>query len=533
MKLFDILHLNGRDLIQEGVPLLERKALLRSAYVRIPRFVEEVDWSLVDLATQSDAISEHFEAARARGEEGLMIKAAARAYVPNARTNVVKLKTEFIPGLGDTVTLMVVGARYARRVGSGAGAALVCELACAAPCAKEVAVAPSLAGPFTQLTWLFNTAALSYKESSGLSSAAYEQLLRRLNEEIITGAPADSALRSPLMRRLGQHEALPSWLLHAPEGRARRPHFVLTDPATAVKVEVLGSRFLTRFVNDDDAVKVVPWKLRFPRVVRWFSDAAGLHGTIPDTLESYRLKGCEAWLAQRGRTWPSIAEELSGDLGVDAEERAILNLGTGADSALPPAPDSALPRPKRPRTADGPSTGCNGVESGSAREIPTTAILVITEGHFEVARGCRTRGDWEGALHAYRQATALFEGGRGNTGLTGQELIHHALIALSGVAGSLETLSKVMRRAMSNEEVREALRMRLRASCLCREHYATLPPDQLEQLHGKLTALCKRDEVRLILHGLLVARMERAHGEARVAKEAGHAFYIGDSDAED
>lgn len=40
VKLFDILHLNGRDLVQEGVPLLERKALLRSAFVRIPRFVE-------------------------------------------------------------------------------------------------------------------------------------------------------------------------------------------------------------------------------------------------------------------------------------------------------------------------------------------------------------------------------------------------------------------------------------------------------------------------------------------------------------
>ena len=34
-----------------------------------------------------------------------MVKAAHRPYVPNARTNVLKLKAEFIPGLGDTVTL--------------------------------------------------------------------------------------------------------------------------------------------------------------------------------------------------------------------------------------------------------------------------------------------------------------------------------------------------------------------------------------------------------------------------------------------
>ena len=34
-----------------------------------------------------------------------MVKAAHRPYVPNARTNTLKLKAEFIPGLGDTVTL--------------------------------------------------------------------------------------------------------------------------------------------------------------------------------------------------------------------------------------------------------------------------------------------------------------------------------------------------------------------------------------------------------------------------------------------
>ena len=68
-----------------------------------------------------------------------MIKAACRPYVPNARTNVLKLKTEFIPNLGDTVNLCIVGARYARRVGSGIGeeTGLVCELAMAAPTAAE------------------------------------------------------------------------------------------------------------------------------------------------------------------------------------------------------------------------------------------------------------------------------------------------------------------------------------------------------------------------------------------------------------
>ena len=201
-----------------------------------------------------------------------MLKAAARAYVPNARTNVLKLKTEFIEGLGDTVTVCIVGARYARRIGSGGESTLVCELACAAPTAAEAASAPSPAGPFEELTWLFNTASLSYKEraTGGLRAADYEQLLRLLNEEIVTGVPPqpepqrDHAaplvqqgpppLGQPLMRRFSAHEAPPSWLSHCPTSKDRRPHFVLIDPSRAVKVEVMGSRFLSRFSERRTAV---------------------------------------------------------------------------------------------------------------------------------------------------------------------------------------------------------------------------------------------------------------------------------------
>lgn len=557
---------------------------------------QEVDWSLVDMEAQPGAIGERFEAARARGEEGLMLKAAMRAYVPNARTNVLKLKAEFIPGLGDTVTLLVVGARYARRVGRGAGAALVCELACAAPRDADLAAASSTAGPFTSLTWLFNTAALSYKESSGLSSANYEQLLRTLNEEIVTGAPVsaagDAVLRRPRMRRLRQDEPLPSWLLHAPKGRERRPHFVLTEPALAVKVEVLGSRFLTRFVNDDDAVSLVPWKLRFPRVVRWFGGGVGhQHGAIADTVESYRLKGCDAWLAQRGLSWPSIADELlqSGDLGNDAEDAsslahaegaASLALGTGAAAAAgslaleTPRAETPLPMQKRPRTASG-DAGQNGGDGARSHEpaceLPSTGgisdLVKRSKGFLKVAQNCMQARDVEGALLSYRRAAALFaEEGRGSNradaaqpgwissasaadqqdvagqhDTDGWERIRHAITALSNVAGSLEALSRATQRPMESEQVREALRMRLRAIRVCRDNhaqYANPPPGMqgkrpnLEQLEAKLAAFCEREEVRRLLHGVLVARMERTQQEAALAKEArkeaGNARYIQD-----
>lgn len=106
--------------------------------------------------------------------QGLMVKAASRPYVPNARTNVLKLKAEFIPGLGDSVTVLVVGARCARRVGSGSGATYVCELACAA---LSGAGAPSGAGGAwaSSWTWLFNTAALASGEKGrGLKQGEQE-----------------------------------------------------------------------------------------------------------------------------------------------------------------------------------------------------------------------------------------------------------------------------------------------------------------------------------------------------------------------
>ena len=330
------------------------------------------------------------EQARARGDEGLMVKAAGRSYVPNARTNVLKLKTEFVPGLGDTVTLVLVGARYARRMGSGASSGLVCELACAAPSAAAAAAAPSAAGPFNELVWLFNTADLSYSEHAGLNATTHEVLLRRLNPEILGGgaeaAGAGAAAPGSVMRKLEPGEPLPSWLLHGPTSKLRGMHFVLRDPARAVKVEVLGSRFLTRFTHDDEAVEIVPWKLRFPRIVRWFGEAAAAEATLPDTVDTYRRKGCEAWLAARGRSWSEIALELfrNGELssGKDDERAPELAAGAadarGSHAALEPPEVVPASKRLRPNPNPNPNAGVQTVVTVQDQQVATETAMDTT-----------------------------------------------------------------------------------------------------------------------------------------------------------
>jgi ATP-dependent DNA ligase len=65
VKVFDVLHLNGNDLVHASVPLLERKALLETAFRPIPKFVELAESTLVDLHAQPAAILDAFGKVRA------------------------------------------------------------------------------------------------------------------------------------------------------------------------------------------------------------------------------------------------------------------------------------------------------------------------------------------------------------------------------------------------------------------------------------------------------------------------------------
>ncbi|HEX2142565.1 MAG TPA: ATP-dependent DNA ligase [Candidatus Limnocylindria bacterium] len=79
---FDLLHLDGRDLLE--VPLRERRAALEG--LELPALTgEQVLYSHLATARSADEVETHFDDARERRNEGLMIKDPASVYQPGRR----------------------------------------------------------------------------------------------------------------------------------------------------------------------------------------------------------------------------------------------------------------------------------------------------------------------------------------------------------------------------------------------------------------------------------------------------------------
>ena len=79
---FDLLHLDGDDLLE--VPLRERRAALEA--LRLPEVTgERFLYSHLDTARSADEVDAHFDDARERRNEGLMVKDPASAYQPGRR----------------------------------------------------------------------------------------------------------------------------------------------------------------------------------------------------------------------------------------------------------------------------------------------------------------------------------------------------------------------------------------------------------------------------------------------------------------
>jgi bifunctional non-homologous end joining protein LigD len=126
-EVFDLLHLDGRSLLEE--PLEERRRLLADVLRPDPRV-------RLSEHVEADGIS-FFEAARARGLEGIMAKDRRSPYVPGKRTDrwqKVKIRPEqelvvggWVKGTGKAVDLgaLLVGVyedgtlRYAGKIGAG------------------------------------------------------------------------------------------------------------------------------------------------------------------------------------------------------------------------------------------------------------------------------------------------------------------------------------------------------------------------------------------------------------------------------
>jgi DNA ligase-1 len=79
---FDLLHLDGRDLLE--VPLRERRAALEA--LSLPeRTGERFLYSHLDTAHSAEEVDAHFDDARERRNEGLMVKDPASVYQPGRR----------------------------------------------------------------------------------------------------------------------------------------------------------------------------------------------------------------------------------------------------------------------------------------------------------------------------------------------------------------------------------------------------------------------------------------------------------------
>ena len=282
VKVYDVLFLNGVQTMEW--PLSERRKLLESGrcFVPIPHYLELSAAQRVDLGAPSRPLHVAFDDARSAGEEGLMVKAAHQPYVPNARNHVLKCKVEFIEGLGDTVTLLLLGARAPRRLGTGGGAHRIAEFVLGAK------------GEDGGVTWLCNSSPLSWHDS--LPQVQLEALWLRLTE--------DQPGRPALMRRLPVDDAPPAWLGACPTTANTRPHWVLRSAATA---PVVGSRFLRSYKQDmsSDSNKDLAWKLRFPRITKWAEASAAVE---PDTVASFTNKALVAFAHTAAEGGVSVAE---------------------------------------------------------------------------------------------------------------------------------------------------------------------------------------------------------------------------------
>ncbi|RDB29312.1 DNA ligase 1 [Hypsizygus marmoreus] len=110
---FDLLYLNGEPLLQK--PLHERRALLREHFTVVPG---EFDFAKSSDSETTEEIQTFLEESVRDGCEGLMIKmldTEASFYEPSRRSvNWLKLKKDYLAGIGDSLDLVVIGGYYGK-----------------------------------------------------------------------------------------------------------------------------------------------------------------------------------------------------------------------------------------------------------------------------------------------------------------------------------------------------------------------------------------------------------------------------------
>ena len=95
-------------------PLIERKKLMKSLSVD-QELVHACQYSI---CTKPEQVLRLFEEqALTKHEEGIIIKDTQSVYLPNDRSQKhwIKLKTDYIDQLGDTLDLLILGGFYGKR----------------------------------------------------------------------------------------------------------------------------------------------------------------------------------------------------------------------------------------------------------------------------------------------------------------------------------------------------------------------------------------------------------------------------------
>ncbi|OAX42948.1 DNA ligase I [Rhizopogon vinicolor AM-OR11-026] len=110
---FDLIYLNGEPLLQKS--LSERRELLREHFQIVPG---EFDFAKSSDGSTTDEIQAFLEESVKDGCEGLMVKmleSDASFYEPSRRSvNWLKLKKDYLAGVGDSLDLVVVGGYYGK-----------------------------------------------------------------------------------------------------------------------------------------------------------------------------------------------------------------------------------------------------------------------------------------------------------------------------------------------------------------------------------------------------------------------------------
>ncbi|KAI9572982.1 ATP-dependent DNA ligase [Boletus coccyginus] len=110
---FDLLYLNGESLLQ--MPLVERRELLQQHFQVIPG---EFDFAKSSDGETTEEVQAFLEESVKDGCEGLMVKmleSDESHYEPSRRSvNWLKLKKDYLAGVGDSLDLVVVGGYYGK-----------------------------------------------------------------------------------------------------------------------------------------------------------------------------------------------------------------------------------------------------------------------------------------------------------------------------------------------------------------------------------------------------------------------------------